>query len=809
MVSKKLSSISFNGPVTAPSQRSSADDIESDAMVNLESVFAVLREQYPVSKQSGMQRFLAAFYDRMEADEFSTHTPQQWAALAMEMLEFARVRRIGTVNVRVCKPTVDANAWNSSHTMLQIVNDDMPFLVDTVIMTLTERGIGVHLLFHPVIALTRDHEDRLIAIGEGTSESLMVLEIDRQSTEQMTVIERAIHTALEQVRVVVADWRAMREHMVRLADDVATRCAPYAAQRDEIQAFLRWLAEDHFIFLAYREYRVEKQGQDTVLASLQDTALGLMRGVDVSPPRPIESYAAYGLSQSSGYHDPLILTKTNARSPVHRTGHMDYIGVLEFDAEGYIIGERRFLGLFTSSAYYCRPSEIPFVRQRYAYVMSRSGLTSDSHNGKALCHILETLPREELFQSDDEELYRTAMGILGLQDRVRSRLFLRRDKYKRFISALVFIPREHFNQHVRVRIEALLKDVLHGEYIDSSMIMSELSPLVQLHLIVRPKSGHVLELDSFALQERVTHVLRNGQDALREVLVTRHGEEAGLHMMALYGRALPAGYLEDSSIESAAVDVEHVAALHGPDDLRLSLHVLPGAGLPGLRLKLYRQIDGIPLSDVLPMMENLGLRVISERLYRLQIGVVPVCIQHFEVTSAVGAIDTATVGVHFVEAFVRIWNGNVENDRFNTLVLAAGLHWRQVALLRGYCKYLLQTSVPFSQSYVEATFAHDPLLARLLVELFEARFNPTIDDAATRWIDKQQPQRSVQLRGLTGGDEATLKALEPLLEVCFNSRGLYRDTVYDVLLKLMDRVSNLDEDRILRSFIGVIDATLR
>ncbi|HHW4681020.1 MAG TPA: NAD-glutamate dehydrogenase domain-containing protein, partial [Xylella taiwanensis] len=305
------------------------------------------------------------------------------------------------------------------------------------------------------------------------------------------------------------------------------------------------------------------------------------------------------------------------------------------------------------------------------------------------------------------------------------------------------------------------------------------------------------------------HLLRNRQDALREALVTRHGEDLGLHMAALYGRALPAGYLEESSIESAAMDVEHVAALHGPDDLRLSLHVLPCAGSPGLRLKLYRQRDGIPLSDVLPMMENLGLRVISERPYRLQIGSVPICIQDFEIKSAVGTIDIAAVSALFVEAFVRIWNGNAENDGFNSLVLAAGLHWRQVALLRGYCKYLLQTGVPFSQSYVEVTFAHYPLLARLLVELFEARFNPAIDDAATPWIDEDQSQRRAQLTALTGGDEAALKVLQPVLEACFSSRGVYRDTVHDVLLKLMDRVSNVDEDRILHSFIGVIDATLR
>ncbi|ACB92267.1 NAD-glutamate dehydrogenase [Xylella fastidiosa subsp. fastidiosa] len=809
MVSKKSLSTSVKGPAQDPAKQSLVGDVEPRCMVNLESVFAALREQCPVSMQSDVQRLGAAFYCRMETDEFARRTPEQWAALVMGMLEFARVRSSGTVNVRACKPAIHVHGWDSSHTMLQIVNEDMPFLVDTVIMTLAELGIGVHLLFHPVIELTRDNEDRLIAVGEGIAESFMVLEIDRQSTEQMAVVEKAIRKALDQVRAVVADWGAMREHMLRLAESMDMRCVPNEAMRHEMQAFLRWVAADHFIFFGYREYSVAKHGAEAVLASLQETALGLMRAQDVSPPRPMASFAAYRLSQSAGQDDALILTKTNARSPVHRGGYMDYIGVLEFDAEGRMIGERRFLGLFTSSAYYCRPWEIPFVRQRYQYVMNKSGLTLDSHSGKLLRHILETLPREELFQSGDEALYRTAMGILGLHHRVRSRLFLRCDKYQRFISALVYVPREYFNQDVRSRIEALLKDVLHGEYIDSSVIVNELSPLAQLHLIIRPQSGYVLEPDDAqALEERVAHLLRNGQDALREVLVTRHGENVGLRMAALYARALPANYLEESSIESAAVDVEHLAALQGADDLRLSLHALSCADSPGLRLKLYRHLDGIPLSDVLPMMENLGLRVISERLYRLHIAPVPMCIQDFEVQSAVGVIDVTAVAMAFVEAFVRIWDGNAENDGFNGLVLAAGLHWRQVALLRGYCKYLLQTGVPFSQSYVEATFAQYPLLARVLVELFDARFNPAIDDAPKRWKDNQL-QRRVQLTALADGDTAVLKALEPMLEASFSDRHVYRETVHAVLLKLMDHVANVDEDRILRSFVGVIDATLR
>ncbi|AKO01108.1 NAD-glutamate dehydrogenase domain-containing protein [Xanthomonas oryzae pv. oryzicola] len=815
MTANKAASKSSTTSVKPVAERAVPVFATEPQAVTLEPVFAALRKRYPAARQAEVQAFAADLYRRMEEDEFPNHPPEQWAALASDMLEFARVRKAGTVNVRVFNPTLKSHGYESPHTLLQIVNDDMPFLVDSVSMTLADLGIGVHVQGHPVLRIARDKGGKLTAVGEGKSESLMVLEIDRQPPEEMPKLEAAVRKVLAEVRAIVHDWAAMREKMVMLADDLATRRLPIDdISRHEAQELLRWAAADHFTFFGYREYRVEKQDGQDVLAPLEDTGLGLMRGHDTSPARPVTTLAAHGLNASSKLKEALILTKTNARSRVHRVGYMDYIGILEFDAKGRIVGEQRFLGLFTSSAYNRRPWEIPLVRQRHEYVMSKSGLAPSSHSGKALRHILETLPREELFQSNEEELYRTAIGILGLQERVRSRMFLRRDKYSRFISALVYIPRERFNTDVRLRIEGLLKDALHGEYIDSSVVLGE-SPLAQLHLIVRPKSGEALEFDTSELESRLAHLLRNWRDALREALVARHGEANGLRMAANFGRALPAGYIEDSSIESAVSDVEHLASLGGPDDLHLSLQeIRRDAGVRldagrGLRLKLYRQLDDIPLSDAMPMMENMGLRVISERPYRLQVGETPVYIQDFEVESTAGEINAAHADASFGEAFKRIWNGDAENDGFNRLILAAGLHWRQVALLRGYCKYLLQTAVPFSQAYVEATFTRYPLLARLLVELFEARFDPSTGSETKAQIFAGQERLREELSALAGGDDATLKALDAVLEARGGDRDAQHEATRATLLKLMDRVSSLDEDRILRSFMDVIDATLR
>ncbi|WP_238394509.1 NAD-glutamate dehydrogenase [Pseudoxanthomonas wuyuanensis] len=777
---------------------------------SLEPIFAAIRKRVPSARHAETRAFAEAFYKRMEADEFPHHSPEGWAAIACDMLDFARTRKPGTASVRVFNATHKANGWESPHTVLQVVNDDMPFLVDSVSMALAEMGVGVHVLGHPLVRFNRDKSGKVTAVGEGKPESLMLLEIDRQPAGDMAAIETRVRKVLEEVRAIIRDWGPMREKMLALADDLATRRLPISdAGRHEAQEFLRWAANDHFTFFGYREYRVEKGKGDGILRAVDGSGLGLLRGKDSTTPRSVKSLAAHYMAQS-GSADALILTKTNTRSSVHRPGNMDYIGVLEFDAKGIPVAEQRFIGLYTSSAYNRRPWEIPLVRERHEYVMRQSGLSPNSHSGKALRHILETLPREELFQSSEEELARSAMGILGLQERVRSRLFLRRDRYGRFFSALVYIPRERFNTDVRRRIEALLKETLHGEYVDTNVQLGE-SPLAQLHLTIRPKAGERVDVDTAALEESLAHLLRNWQDDLRETLIARHGESEGLRLNSSYGRVLPAGYIETVSPEVAANDVEQLAALTGPDDVRLSLHRSrrQRAGEGRLRLNLYRQQQDIPLSDALPLMENMGLRVISEHPFRLESPIAPVYIQEFEVEAVSGEIDVERLHGPFEEAFARIWGGDAENDGFNRLVLGAGLGWRQVALLRGYCKYLLQTGVPFSQGYIEETLNRYPLLARLLVELFEARFDPATGNESKAQIKLDQQRFAEQLAALAAGDEATLKALQYVIDARAENRQLQTEATHKTLLKLMDRVSSLDDDRILRAYMGAIEATLR
>ncbi|MGH8085157.1 MAG: NAD-glutamate dehydrogenase [Lysobacter sp.] len=789
-------------PVVFPASNASKSDV-----VSLKPILDAVGKRFPKARQADGEAFVKAFYKRMGEDELPKHSPEGWAALACDFLDFARTRKPGTAQVRLFNPTLKTHGWESPHTVLQIANDDMPFLVDSVTMALAEQDIGVHVLGHPVVPFKRDKAGKLAKVGEGEPESLMHLEIDRLPAEAMPKVEKEVLAVLDDVRAMVRDWSAMQGKMLGVADELGERKLPVSKEgRKEAQEFLRWAADSHFTFLGYREYEVVKKDGQEVLCAVKGSGLGLLRGQDTRKPRPLASLAAHYMPHS-GSVDALILTKTNARATVHRPGYMDYIGILSFDAKGKPVREERFLGLYTSSAYNRRPWDIPLVRERHNYVMEKSGLPGDSHSGKALRHILETLPRDELFQSSGEELLKTATGILGLQERVRSKLFLRRDRYGRFFSGLVYIPRDRFNTDVRLRIEAMLKRVLHGEHIDTTVVLGE-SPLAQLHLLVRPKSGEAIQVDNAAIEAELAEIVRNWRDDLRELLVERHGEQRGLALANGYGRALPAGYIEDVSVAIAADDVEHLAALEGPDDLRLSLYrTRPGVG--GLRFKFYRQNDDIPLSDALPTMENMGLRVISEHPYRLYAHSSLLYIQDFEVEIANAEADIADIDENFVEAFARIWRGDAENDRFNQLVLAAHLSWRQVAMLRAYSKYLQQVGVPFSQAYVEDTFIRYPVLARLMVELFEARFDPATGKESKAEVKAGMERLSAQFARICAGDEALLAALKPAIASRSGNREVQIAATRNTLKSLLDRVSSLDEDRILRSFIGVIEATLR
>ncbi|GAB3792334.1 NAD-glutamate dehydrogenase [Dyella agri] len=771
------------------------------------AVFEALKQTgFPAQRLDEAQFFIGAFFARISEGDCGLHTPAQWAAVVNGLLDFMQQRTPGRAAVRVANP-------EAGHGWLQIVTDDMPFLIDTVSMLVSARS-RIHAVVHPVLPVQRDAGGKLLGLGgeQGVAESVMHFEIDRMAdaAEQAQLVAQ-IESALEDVRVAVSDWAAMRDKALAIADELPQRKpALDAASAREAGDFLRWLAADNFTFFGYREYEVADADGERVLRAIDDSGLGILRKSEQSlAPRSLKTLAASELPQS-GSIDAIILTKTNARSRMHRPGYMDYIGVLKFGADGRAVAEQRFLGLFTSSAGMARPQDVPLVRHKVEAVLARSGLKRDSYSGKSLRHTLETLPREELLQSSEDELFAIAIGIHELRQRARTRLFMRRDRYGRFFACQVFVPRERFNTSVRERIEALLGEALHAEQIDSSVLMGE-DALARLYIVLRPKIGDQPKYDLVELEQGVAAIARNWHDDVRDALVAQRGEHDGVVLANRYARALPPGYIDDVSPAVAAEDVYQLSLLEGDNALRMSFYHPPKAP-EMLRFKVYRSGGDIALSEVLPQLENLGLRVLTEHVYEIQGDGVPLSIQDFEV-QPVGKLTFGVeqVGSLFEHAFEQIWRGNAENDGFNRLVLGARLSWRQIAMLRGYCKYLLQAGSPFSQSYMEDTLNNYPAIAGLLVELFLAKFDPRRESLS----DDERKLAAGLLHGeMSALIPANVQAANPTLvdglaAALAQPRAEQAKVIEGAINVLLENVASLDEDRILRSFIAVIHATLR
>ncbi len=463
----------------------------------------------------------------------------------------------------------------------------------------------------------------------------------------------------------------------------------------------------------------------------------------------------------------LNLTKANSRSTVHRPSYLDYVGVKRFDADGRVVGERRFLGLYTHTAFHARLGEVPILRRKVRAVLSRAAFTPGSHNEKALIEILDAHPRDELIQVSVDELYDTALGILHLGERQRLRLFVRRDRFGRFFSCFVFVPRDRFNTENRRRIEAILRDVTGAKSIDYSTRLSE-SVLVRLHYMAYIEPGAMPELDVRQTELLLVAATRSWTDDFEQALVEELGEEAGKRLFRRYGEAFPTAYRVDWVARSAIADARHMEELPA-EGLDISLYQPLGAPPGSLRAKLFRSGRPLALSDVLPLFEAMGARVADERPYEVSPAErEPVWVYDFGLSCpSTRDSEVDEIRDEFQEAFLRTWRGEVENDGYNRLVLAAGLDWREVSVLRAVARYLRQTGSTFSDRYVEQVLVGHPEVARMLLELFRARFDPACADTDTA------------------------------------------DAVAGRIGEMIDAVESLDQDQILRRFLGVMQALLR
>ena len=716
-------------------------------------------------------RFLKAYCANVDAADLANRAPAELAATALALLNFARQRQ-RSAKVRVFNPTVREHGYASPHTVIEMVNDDMPFLVDSIGLALTQRALTLHFLAHPVFAVARDRAGILLSLRERSAapaaadralnlklrlESFQHIEVDRiVDPAALHSLEQQIERSMRDVRVACADWLKMQRAAQQAAQDLSTLGTQVDASiLSEAVALLAWMENRHFTFLGYREYRLRGSKGHERLQAVEAGGLGILRRGH-RHPEASNRILPSDIRRQSRSRDLILVTKSNLQSTVHRPGYLDYVGVKNFDSKGRLMGERRFLGLWTSAAYSSTPREIPLLRHKVAQVIEHFALAADSHDGKALQHILESFPRDELFQASVAELNRIVTGIFGLQERPRVRVLLRRDPFRRFYSCLVFVPREKYNTQVRQRIEKVIGEAFSASGLESQVQIAE-SNLARLHIVARTNPSDEIRVDAAALERRVAAAARSWLDGFRAALLSRLDEAYALQLFDKYAPAFPAAYTEDFNGDAAALDVSFLEAVEKePARLHLDMYRPEPRRKDKLFLKLFRRQDAIPISDLLPMLENMGLKVIAERPYELEFPAGRrAWIQDLELVmqgAPTGQLDA--LEREMKSAFTAVWTGRMDSDSLNRLTLAAGIPWRVVIVMRAYCRYLLQTGLPFSQGYIAQVLVNHPALARALADVFVTRFDPAIAAAARQSALSRLEQRiGAALEKVTLSDE--------------------------------------------------------
>ncbi|HUI18060.1 MAG TPA: NAD-glutamate dehydrogenase [Alphaproteobacteria bacterium] len=744
-------------------------------------VARLARERLPRGKSEWAERFIRQYYANVPDDVLAAELDQLYGA-AMAFYGFARTRLPGAPKIRAYNPRFEDHGWKSNHTVVEIVNDDMPFLVDSVTAEINRRELTVHLVVHPILRVKRDGKGALAGLwapaeaAEGSAgESWMHLEIDEESAHAtLEGLCHGLERVLGDVRAAVEDWPKMRGRLTDLLARLDQAKLPLpAAELAEAKAFLGWVAGEHFTFLGSREYDFSGKGEAARMEVTPKTGLGILRDDAELVYQGRRNMSALPPDVQAFLRQPMLLTvnKSDRRSTVHRPTHLDVLTIKKFRDDGEVAGERLFVGLFTSAAYHRIPRDIPLLRHKVANVMTRSGFAAASHDGKALLHILESYPREDLFQIEEDELFEIAMGILHLQERQRIALFMRKDPFERFVSCLTYVPRERYNTELRQRFGAILETAFNGTVSEFEPELTTESALARVHFIVATTPGAIPDARVEEIELKLVEAARSWPDKLKAALVEAKGEERGLRLLRRYGPAFPTDYRERFNAHAALVDIDKIESVLAGGGVGMHLYRPLEAPESEVRFKIYNTRAPVALSDILPMLEGMGLRVLQEVPFLIAPHEAdPVYLHDFGMARADGVtVDLEGLRESFQDAFARVLAGEMEADGFNRLVLAGGLVWREVVILRAYCKYLRQTGITFSQTYMEETLTRNPRLARRIVELFLAHFDPARQaDAAER-------------------SAALAKEIE---------EGL-------------DKVESLDEDRIIRRFVNLVQASLR
>ncbi|MBI4357025.1 MAG: NAD-glutamate dehydrogenase [Gammaproteobacteria bacterium] len=748
----------------------------------IEKIVALIYEKMQKPKAELVSNFARLFLSDVSMEDLTPrHLPDLYG-MVLSHWHLINQRKPGIPSIKIYNPNYELDGWQTPHTVVAISADNMPFLVDSVRMELNRYGFTTYFIIHLSMNVVRDKSGQITEIfssnkrvkGKLLGEAPIYLEISKQTDVALIgQMEKDLERVLADVRMAVEDWQPMVKKAHEVLQDLKVyRIKASKPEIQEIEEFVGWVIHDHFTFLGSQDYVLFQKNGHSFLKVIPQSGLGILReggtgnplvGVDL----PTQKTSMRG--------EELVISKSNLQATIHRPAYMDCIAVKRYNAEGEEVGERRFLGLYTSSAYSSRPQFIPILRRKVENVMERSGLPEKGHANKELLNILEQFPRDELFQASEDSLFEITMGILHLQERKQIRLFVRRDVFGRSVSCLVFVPRDRYQTKLRQKFQDILQAEFQGYGIEFTTTFTE-SILARTLYVIQTDPTLKVEPDLKKLEAKLAEAAKSWQDDLKEALLENFGEEKGTALVDWYDGAFPSSYQEQYTAHTAVFDIKHIETVNEKNPLGIILYRPLEAQENELHLKLFRMGAQITLSDVLPMLENMGLRVLSEHPYEIKLkwaslaksGII--WLQDFGMDLA-GAkeLNPNEIKDIFQDAFVHIWQGDAENDGFNRLVLAAHLNWRETSMLRAYAKYLRQVGFTFSQVYIESALSHHPKIVSLLVKLFYAKFDP-------------RGERK------TGNGSVTF--------------------VHSILDSLR-MVSNLDEDRIFRRYLEIIQATLR
>ncbi len=780
----------------------------SQRMGQVERAAALTIQSMPPGEAEEFGNFIRILYERADVDDLEQYAPEVLGGIASSIWSWLERRQPGALVVRVFNPEQSSHGFDSPNTILQIVTDDMPFIIDSVLGELSESNFQVVRILHPILETQRDenalrvHIERAV-MTEGHAEaeraardqgyvreSILHLEIERQSDPAvLQAIESQMRSVLGDVKLVVGDWRPMKAALHQVVQDIKTN-APKTVDTMDLEEsldFLSWLLNDHFAFLGMRDYEIIGSLETGDLKALPETGLGLLRDPETRVLRRQGQLVIMTpevrdfLRQSV----PIIISKANVRSRVHRRAYMDYIGIKLYGEDGAVVGERRMVGLFTSAAYNRSPRDIPLLRRKIELIRERAHLPRDAHDDRALVNILETYPRDELFQARVDELVESAVGIVRLQKRPQTKIFVRYDRFDRFVSVLVFVPRDKYNTRMRIRIGAFLTQQFEG-YVSAFYPSFGDSPLARVLFIISKDDGDIPRIDFQSLERRIEAFTRDWHDDLRLVLLARHGGARGRELSQRYVNSFSVAYREQFSCDVAVEDIGVLEGLPGYPGIALKCYRTPSDRETALRLKLYHWDTPIPLSDCLVVFENMGLKVIDEIPYTMEMardagetsagedaGGRTIWIHDFFMTHRTGTpIDLDAVKDTFEATFRAAWFGQVENDGFNRLVVEEAMDWRDVMVLRALARFRRQTGLAFSDQYIINALCNQGTIAKLLVQLFQWRFDPDICQSEDERCTRQEE-------------------------------------IVERINAALDDVQSLDVDRIIRRFTNLVMAAQR